>query len=465
MLNNIVASLAFSQALNQQAGISPLQPAGSNISPSSSAAATTISSNCAPPTSTFNFNAPNITANVNRKSPPILIPIPIPVVVSQEQRPEKVQLYQQLQKKNLSSSTALISKKEEHTKKLKAAFEEQQRALRLAYEKSLQDAQEREEQSFSSDLPAVTSDPTGRKPTTSANCTSSNFKISPDTASPAEQLQRSYEAHLAFLQRAEQQASFKNSSKSAPPASSASVPASRIEVGGNKTERVKTKEAEKSTKEKTPDEEEAGTILLGFLNSLRESYENAVEDEGGSKESKQRSTYDSKSKNMPAAIPVTESISTVRIESSTVMTELSLDSSNRNLARRNNNNHGHSHVSINSRRQTSDPITSLSHFQTSKQMVKPASVTETSSSTSSQPTIEQSSSSQEDSKSDKMGHSSSEESEKEITASRRMSRGPPRKRLKGFHEPHEFTRENLMAHSKRMDRECEESGDASSSDE
>jgi len=455
MLNNLVASYALSRAITQQqAGMSVLQTPGSSTSPISRAVPKITNSSSAPPTSTFNFNVPDITTNATKKSPQKL------VVGSQEQFSENVQSYRQQQheKSNLSTSMPQVSKKEEHTKKLKAAFEEQQRALRMAYEKSLQDAQEREETYFDSEIPDAETDSNGTKPTTDASTTSSNSKTSLDTVSPAEQLQRSYDAHLASLQRAEQQDSLKISYKS----SSQSESASGAVVEGNKTESTKT-EGRKKSSQKIQDEE-AGAILLGFLSSLRESFEDAVEAKDGKKE-KERSSNSTRSKNVTAVGPETESIPAVQLELSTVMTEVSSDSSTHIAESCNGNDNGHPHVSINSRRQASDPITSLSHFQSSKRKVKPASVTETSSSTSSQPTIEQPSSSQEDSKSDKMGHSSSEESEKKITASRRISKGPPRKRLKGFHEPHEFTRENLMAHSKRMDMECGQSGDASSSDE
>ena len=331
----------------------------------------------------------------------------------------------------------------------------------MAYEKSLQDAQEREETSFAAKTQHVVSNSKGTKPMADANTASSYSKPSIDTVSPAEQLQRSYEAHLASLQKAEQQASSKSSPKS--PSSQREL-ISGAEVEANKTENTKTKGGGESSQKKTQDEE-AGAILLGFLNSLRESFEDAVEakDGNGNTERNKRNTKITRSRNVTAGGPKKQSITNVQLESSTVMTEVSSDSSSHINDRHNVNDNDHPHVSINSRRPASDPITSLSHFQSSKRKVKPASVTETSSSTSSQPTIEQPSSS--DSKSDKMGHSSSEESEKEITASRRISKGPPRKRLKGFHEPHEFTRENLMAHSKRMDMECGQSGDASNSDE
>jgi len=461
ILNNLVTSYALSRAITQhQAGMSVFQPSGSSTSPISGAATKVTSSSLAPSSTTFNVNVPDIATSANKEPPQTF------VAGIQGQHFLNAQSFQQQQHEiiNSSTSTSRVSKKEEHTQKLKAAFEEQQRALRMAYEKSLQDAQEREEKSFDFETPNAASDSKGSKLTTIVSTTSNDSKSTLEIVSPAEQLQRSYEAHLASLQRAEQQSSLKASSKLTPSLSQ-SKPASGAEVEEKKTKSSKTEGKGRSSQKKTQDEE-AGAILLGFLNSLRESFEDAVEAKDGKKETREWSGDITRYKKVPRGSLNTETIPSVQLESSTEMTEVSSDSSSHVIERRNAKNNDHPKPSINSRRQDSDPITSLSHFQSSKRKAKPASVTETSSSTSSQPTIEQPSSSQEDSKSDKMSNSSSEESDKEIVASRRrISKGPPRKRLKNFHEPHEFTRENLMAHSKRMDMECGQSGDASSSDE
>jgi len=447
MLNNLVASYALSQAISQQQANMPvLQPSGSSSYPKFSS----VSS--APPTSTFSFNVPGTRTSTIEKSPHTS------TIGSREQfsKTTTQPYHQQHEKINMRIAPPQISKREEHTKKLKAAFEEQQKALRMAYEKSLKDAQEREENSFDSEASNMSSDSKERKKITDINTTLRKSEASFDTISPAQQLQRSYEAHLASLQKAEQHASSKPVLF---PNSPELEPTSSRNVELNKAESTKIEGVGKSSQKKTQDEE-AGAILLGFLNSLRESFEDAVEAKDGYKE---RTEQCSDSTMHLKASTATESIQTVQLDSSILKSEVSLDSSTHVSERRNENDNDHSHISMHSRRQLSDPITSLSHFQSSKRKVKLPSVTETSSSTSSQPTIEQPSSSQEDSKSDKMDHSSSEESEKEMT--RRISKGPPRKRLKGFHEPHEFTRENLMAHSKRMDMECGQSGNASSSDE
>eukprot|EP00536_Pseudo-nitzschia_multiseries_P001765 jgi/Psemu1/283254/fgenesh1_pg.22_\ len=311
-----------------------------------------------------------------------------------------------------------------------------------------------------------------QKAITSAVTKSTNSKVSLETVSPAEQLQRSYEAHLASLQKAEERSVKKTSSKVPSPISPPPEKAARVEAEENKTCEVTKKEEQESSQKKTSDEE-AAVILLGVLNSirgLRESYEDAVESKTGSSETTHKKNGEKKA--ITASTQGKQPISTGRQESSKKVPEVTLDSSKRVAERQNRKVHNLSHEAINGRRQTSDPITSLSRFQSSKRKVKAVSVTETSSSTSSQPTIEQSSSSQEDSKSDKSSsdftvesEKASDESEEKISVSIRASKGPPRKRLKGFHEPHEFTRENLMAHSKRMDMECGVSGDASSSEE
>ncbi len=450
MLSNLVASYALSRAITQQqAGISILQPPGSSAAPlSSTTPKETIPTPSPSSVGTLNFNVSDISTDTTKKAPQPS------TVQSQEQFTKSFQLHlsQQQDKSSSSTQTPQISKKEEHTKKLKAAFEEQQKALRIAYEKSLREAQEWEEKTASTKKTQIASDPKGTKPTSDAKTTSNITKASLETISPAEQLQRSYEAHLKSLQRAEQQASLKAL------ATSSSVTSSQIEVSQSKD--AGTEASEKTGPKKSQDEEE-GAILLGFLNSLRESFKDAVEDKDRKHEAKEGTVPNIKSttdRNAP------EEGRTPSVQLDSLRGTSDSSESIIHIAKSRSGNE-RLDISMKSRRQTSDPITSLSHFQSSKRKVKPACITEASSSTSSQQTSEQPSSSQEDSKSDKMGSSSSEDSDKEITASIRSSKGPPRKRLKGIHEPHEFTRENLMAHSKRMDMECGQSSDVSSSDD
>ena len=411
MLNNLVASYALSQAISQQhAGLSILQPPGSSATPTGSTAAPkdTIPSSSSP-SGAFKFNAPTSAINKLPQTPL--------VVQSQDQVSQHVPSNPQQQLDKIDSSTPLppVSKKEEHAKKLKAQFEEQQKALRMAYEKSLRDAQEMDEKTASSKTLQVSSETKVAKETSDAKSTPNDSQTPSDTISPAEQLKRSYAAHVASLQKAEQEVALKAIST-----------ASSQNMGGERT-----KANENAGKKKSEQDKEAGEILLGFLHSLRESFEDAYENKNGN--------------NVPAVVPN--------------------PSAQQGTSEPTTKNDIHSDTSKRNRRQKSDPITSLPPYQAAKRKVKPASVTETSSSTSSQPTIDKPSSSQEDSNSDKTGSCSSEDSDKEITASVRSSKGPPRKRLKSLSGPQEFTRENLMAHSKRMDMECGQSSDISSSDD
>ncbi len=428
MLNNLVATYALSQAISQQpAGLSILQPPGSSATPIGSTAApkdTIPSSSSA--SNAFKFNVSNAPANAINKLPQTPL-----VVQSQDQVSQHVPSNPQQHLDKINSSTP-TSKKEEHTKRLKAQFEEQQRALRIAYEKSLRDAQEMDENTDSSKTLQASSEPKEAKETLDAKSTSNNSETSSDTISPAEQLKRSYAAHLASLQKAEQEVALKTISK-----------ASSHTKGGEGT-KANAKGNENSGQKKSEQDQEAGAILLGFLHSLRESFEDAYENKNG--------------KNIPVVVPKPSA----QQGASTVLPKGSSEPAT-HVAR--SDEEVQSNASKKNRRQKSDPITSLPPFQAAKRKVKPASVTETSSSTSSQPTIDKPSSSQEDSNSDKTGSCSSEDSDKEITASVRSSKGPPRKRLKSLSGPQEFTRENLMAHSKRMDMECGQSSDISSSDD
>jgi len=463
VLNNVLASLAFSKVLaSQHTGLAQLQPfatginSGNNMDAIAAAVATPKAPNnsiYATTPSTSSFSANIAINNINKSS------ISMPIIGTQQDHSEQVKLYQtQLEKKNRSCSTS-SSTKEERTKQLKAAFEEQKRALRLAYEKSLRDAQE--EESFASAPAAIVScHSNGTASTVSTNNNLTVSKGLTDVTSPAEQLQRSYEAHLASLQRDERQEPSTRALPKAPHLTTHATSEPRIRNEGKERNSQYNKGQEKQQRvhEKTPDEE-AGTILLGFLNSLRESFEDAVGTKDGTSAVKGRNGCNNRKQNNDAINTPAEFIQTGNtIEPPTIVTEdVNLSSGHRS--------HVNSPNSESVRKIGPNPITSLSRFQSSKRKIKPASVTETSSSTSSQPTNDQSSSSQEDYKSNSTGNSSSEESsERGSTTSRHASKGPPRKRLKGLVVNHEFTRENLMAHSKRMDMECEESASSSSCD-
>lgn len=122
-------------------------------------------------------------------------------------------------------------KKQEDQRQLRAAFEEEQRKKRA----------------------------TG---TASAAASPSKPSKSEDI-SPAEQLQKSYEAHLQALHQQETR-----------------------KVAGQTAKASKAPTAKQKSKKTEGDQpmpdEEAGTVLLGLLNSLRTSYEDAVESSGAS---------------------------------------------------------------------------------------------------------------------------------------------------------------------------------------
>lgn len=422
-LNTLVASLALAQAaskLNQQqqqriGASTPMLslPAqgGNFVNPHGSSDDKTAPATSRPLTHDFQY----------------------PLLIQQLQQPEKT--------KAITNTTPPppLSAKEKHARELKAAFEEQQKALRLAYEKTLRENEEQEVKSSS----GATSEGAIKESALSRdeNITSATTCKDPGSTSisPAEQLQRSYEAHLASLQRAEQKGSLNPSQLS-----------KLVDT------KEKNKEAEPRKMEGSPDEE-AGTILLGFYNSLRKSFEDAVGD-GHSKTETTTAVSEKKKKPKKKRNKNRENTDAAsKVKAPAGHSTLSKSGTKKHKAsspfhRQGKRSRDSSSQSSESPRQESNPITSLSRFQKAKRKIKPASVTESSSGTSSQPTTEQSSSSLDDSdsKSDKSERSTSDDSDKAVIRSH-ASQGPPRKRLKGYHELNEMTRENLLEHSKRME--------------
>ena len=190
-------------------------------------------------------------------------------------------------------------------------------------------------------------------------------------------------------------------------------------------------------------DEEAGSILFTFLSSLRDSYEDAVGGQDGKKmpaapnsETKPSTTNSQRGTKEVTAAPKSKSVRKPKKAST------SQKPSSKPQPK--------SSQSADAARYDSNQMTSMSRLTAPKRK-KPASVTEASSGSSSQPTTEQSSSSLEDSDS-KSDKTSSDESDKE-TRTKSTSKGPPRKRLKQYHQGNEFTRENLLEHSKRMNME------------
>ena len=203
----------------------------------------------------------------------------------------------------------------------------------------------------------------------------------------------------------------------------------------------KTGTTHESENEQTMADEEAGTVLLGFLKSLRQSYEDAV-DEKASEPLDQHFNYNKKEpKRAPATILDTRSL-----PATTKHRTEKQRSSFGGMVKRSHSTISRSHSPQGSMMNARDLSSTVSQFINSKagrRSQRPASVTDTSSGNSSSQPAEFSSSLEDSS--DKTDPSSSEESEKEDRAEiRRRSKGPPRKRLKAF------TAENLIAHSKRM---------------
>ncbi|KAL3908227.1 MAG: hypothetical protein SGILL_008561 [Bacillariaceae sp.] len=444
-LNNLVASLLLAQAagkLNQQQQQQSIN-VGVPAPPPSQMASPPPVSYCAAPapfpaSANPAFKFPIAAAN----GVPPAAPLQVAHAREQTQPAPQVAVQKQLAK----AAAPVAGEKPVLTKeqRLKAAFEEQQKALRLAYEKSLREAQEEDRKSQA--VSQAKQEPTKE---TAKQTTAPPKQGSTKPLTAAELLQRSYEAHLASLRKSDEE-------KASTVSSAASLPVTTPPKLSSGDGRAKAGGKKKQGKER---DEEAGTILLGFLNSLRGSYEDAVgakssdgdlaataaaakKSEKKKKKSKKRSKFSSDDMGHASKKAALEPVSAV------ASTEGSSDSQEYPKPPAKSNR-----------------MDSLTRFTNNKRKNKPATVTEASSGTSSQPTTEQSSSSLEDSdsKSDKteQNSSSSDEYENDDTLKLERSKGPPRKRLKGFHNSNEFTTANLLEHSKRMDIEADGSGSAS----
>ena len=364
--------------------------------------------------------------------------------------------------------------------------EEHQRQLRSAYEERKKE-EEREE------FPVAYEKMPKDKDVTNGSMKGQHFS-SEETLSPAEQLQKSYKAHLESLKgeaatisddtKAIEQDKSSNSKadtslheREAISSKTQSTPLRRRDEVSKKTGRSlkgKSKEVqigdnrqepEVTNKQVTADEED-GTILLGFLKSLRQSYEDAVEDRqvlpaknklaGG--KSERREPVKPIPSNSNASKELEKTKSNTRTQSSKGLSNIS------NSTKRNGKRPLDDRLRNEQCQQDNIQITSAHRFQTTAasthRTLRPASVTdtstlsrsETSSGTSSQPAEDSSSLEDSDSKSDKTDPSSSEESEKDCTLNK-VRKGPPRKRLKASEAVKEFTTQNLMEHSKRMNEE------------
>lgn len=307
--------------------------------------------------------------------------------------------------------------------------EEEQRQLRAAFEEEKRQKEERDKATAEAAASAAALMEKRAKAPVKESTTGQEI-------SPAEQLQKSYEAHLQALMKKE--VGSKGASAARQPSDidskSTHVPSNTPEA--NKTAATTPTKKEERGDQPMPDEE-AGTVLLGFLNSLRQSYEDAIDDKAG-----KAATVQDYSKPPNPAQP--KQVSQLSAPMVIGADEKSRVGTKRKQAKISDSNP----LQDDDRKRVSTP----SGFMVSnvgRRTHRPASVTDTSSGNSSSQQAEFSSSLEDSS--DKTDPSSSEESDKEAPRQekRNLSRGPPRKRLKVF------TEENLKAHSRRTREEAE----------
>lgn len=421
-------------------------------------------------------------------------------------------------------------------------LEEQQRQLRLAYEENLkaQAAKEKEEQDAKKKAEAEAA------LIASVEAASPAETVQLPAMSPAEQLQRSYEAHLRSIgmqrpsdsrdvssrqpesaavnrsmprpeevqhkaqslqtlqvtnQQKINESSMAKLTKSEMPAKDSRSNRGQRRKGENRN--VSDYEGSSSEDHKTVPkgaadaasvakplpvpasesaqtaDEEAGTILLGFLNSLRRSYEDAVEEKSPNQGTE--NTVDQKSGEDSSApqrqgneAPAWSHLSQPQSKHSPKKALIERSGSVEKRSKRSRDERPQDeedmHQSCDDSEagiaSSSPAVRSLHQSPPPRtHSTRPASVTDTSTlsrsetssgASSSQPAESSSSLEDSDSKSDKTDPSSSEESEKEPAM--RTSKGPPRKRLKSSRKQ-QFTAENLKKHRKRMSEQYEKSSD------
>lgn len=319
--------------------------------------------------------------------------------------------------------------------RLKAVYEEQQRALRLAFEQSLKNAQEEErlaQQQASAQAQQVA---LSRTAESNAAATAGTIGDVAKELSPAELLQRSYQAHLASLQKSEQKEAKASATKSK---------SSRSAKAGGKSKKKKTRDA--NGHQGKMDEDEGQQLMVGFLQSLRGSFEDAVHKKNGGSTGANEQIKKKKSRKKERSSTSASAVySSKKSAQPSSVSPVAAPASNDDPDGREFPKPATSNAQM----------TALDRFASQKRKAKAVSVIETSSGSSSQPTTEQSSSSLEDSdsKSEKTEQSTSGD---EYENDRRPSsnKGPPRKRHKGSNQ---FTMENVLKHSKQMDLEEAES--------
>lgn len=373
-----------------------------------------------------------------------------------------------------NGNAASAAAKSNRLDQLKAAYAEQQEALRLAYEKTLKEHEERERKEQQA----------GASQSSSSSKAAASSKVArgDSNISPAELLQRTYEAHLASLRKAERHPTMGRSSESP------SSPSRTNQANDNKSKKKKKKTVSvlggKSGDGKSK-EEEAG-VLLGFLNSLRWSYEEEIGNDPVRQQHLAAAAAAAGASgvgNYKAADTVAVSKSESRQKKSSgggkpINVGTKLEKQNKRVLIASSKKQGLSpSVGSSTRKRQRDQSNSANPsaavqtmkdaainaiIQSNQNKVKQVSES-SSNNSSSQPSTEQSSSSIEDSdsKSEKTDNTSGEESteEDDNVGDERMNtidsskKGPPRKRLKAMKESNDFTTANLLEHSKRMDRE------------
>jgi hypothetical protein len=240
-----------------------------------------------------------------------------------------------------------------------------------------------------------------------------------------------------------------------------------VTAGNNATETAGTEQASA--------DEEAGTILFGFLNSLRESYENAIEVEVDEK----AETGVAKKGKKGGARATLSTSANIRSKKKRKDPEATVVSNGSQEKSGNDSSDDIEHqvdsMGENVMIQRATPISTIAASTLFQKAVatsgqrRPASVTdtsmsrsETSSGTSSQPNESSSSMDESDSKSDNQDPSSSEESEKDYPVPQR-SHGPPRKRHKACTDTSTLSRSETSSGASSQPNESSSSMDDSDS--
>jgi hypothetical protein len=353
---------------------------------------------------------------------PPAVPLPgtIPPQLSSTQAAQVAAVDLQKQLKSVYED----QRKEEEQRQLRAAFEEQQKKAQETVSTNKKKATNPKKSSAVDEKKDTGPGPS--RLTTGSGLDSDDIAIS-----PAEQLQKSYEAHLQSLKT-------KNGET----------------IRGKQVDHDSKTPGEKKIlngTDKPMDDAEAGTVLLGFLNSLRQSYEDAVEKKASDESRPPSRNRKSKAKKLTSTDSEKSSGSVRRPP------EVDMTPDDTRANRQVQQKYSKTISSSSDEDRDRNLSSAVSQFMSSNAGRKrPASITDVSSgNSSSQPTeflssLEDSSDKTEpsDDSSDKTDQSSSEEEkdEKDEEPKSRSSRSPPRKRMKGA-----FTQENLMVHSRRMD--------------